>query len=89
MEPKSNCCILAGYTKIDRACHPYDPSTHKVNERRDVVFDEVITHGPLRSFPLLFIDNLQMISVDLSPRHFDDDSYPMCVSSSTLSTVIG
>jgi hypothetical protein len=48
-------------------------------------FDEVLSHGPPRSFPLLSASFLQTILVDLSPPHSDDDSPPESVSSSTLS----
>jgi hypothetical protein len=43
-------CILVGYSEISKAYCLYDPSTHKVIECRDVVFDEILTHDPLGYF---------------------------------------
>jgi len=76
---------MVGCSEISKANCLYDPSTHKVIECRDVVFDGILTHCLLGYFPLRF--TLQMVSMDLSSPHFDDDSSSTSVSSSTLSIV--
>jgi hypothetical protein len=84
---QANTCILVGYNETSKAYCLYDPSTNKVIERRDVVFEEVLSHGPPRSYPTLIVeDSPPTISVDLSLSRPDDP--PLLGASSNTSSIV-
>lgn len=82
-----------GYNEVSNAYGLYDPSTDKVIERRDAIFDEVLTSGPPSCFHLTEDsprDDFQHVLVNFSPSHYDvDPSNPMRISSRTHSIIIG
>jgi hypothetical protein len=53
LQPTSQHYTLVGYKETSKVYCLYDPSTKKVIEQRDLVFDEVLSHGLLRSYPTL------------------------------------
>lgn len=76
-----------GYNENPNAYHLYDPSTNKVIERRDVAFENVLSHGSLRSYPTLIVEaSSPAILVDHSLSKPNDPS-PFGASSSTSSKV--
>ena len=57
LKPNNHCYVVVGYNEVSKAYYLYYPSTHKVIEHRDAIFDEVPTHVLLASFWFILTDD--------------------------------